>query len=32
VVDDAGLDCFALLGLSGGGPTAIEYAAKNPSA
>jgi pimeloyl-ACP methyl ester carboxylesterase/DNA-binding CsgD family transcriptional regulator len=30
VVDDAELDCFALLGLSGGGPTAIEYAAKNP--
>ena len=30
VVDAAGLDRFALLGLSGGGPTAIEYAARHP--
>jgi len=30
VVDAAGLERFALIGLSGGGPTAIEYAAKNP--
>ena len=30
VVEAAGLDRFALLGLSGGGPTAIEYAARNP--
>jgi pimeloyl-ACP methyl ester carboxylesterase/DNA-binding CsgD family transcriptional regulator len=30
VVEAAGLDRFALLGLSGGGPTAIEYAAGNP--
>ena len=30
VVDAAGLEHFALLGLSGGGPTAIEYAARNP--
>jgi pimeloyl-ACP methyl ester carboxylesterase/DNA-binding CsgD family transcriptional regulator len=30
VVDAAGLQRFALLGLSGGGPTAIEYAARNP--
>jgi pimeloyl-ACP methyl ester carboxylesterase/DNA-binding CsgD family transcriptional regulator len=29
-VDAAGLEQFALLGLSGGGPTAIEYAARNP--
>ena len=30
VVDAAGLDRFALLALSGGGPTAIEYTARNP--
>ena len=30
VVDAAGLERFALLGLSGGGPTAIEYAVRNP--
>ena len=30
VVDAAGLEQFALLALSGGGPTAIEYAARNP--
>ena len=30
VVDAAGLERFALLGLSGGGPTVIEYAARNP--
>jgi pimeloyl-ACP methyl ester carboxylesterase/DNA-binding CsgD family transcriptional regulator len=30
VVDAAELERFALLGLSGGGPTAIEYAARNP--
>jgi pimeloyl-ACP methyl ester carboxylesterase/DNA-binding CsgD family transcriptional regulator len=30
VVDAAGLDRFDLLGLSGGGPTAIEYTARNP--
>ena len=30
VVDAADLERFALLGLSGGGPTAIEYAARNP--
>jgi RNA polymerase sigma factor (sigma-70 family) len=30
VVDASGVDRFALLGLSGGGPTAIQYAANNP--
>ena len=30
VVDAAGLDRFALIGISGGGPTAIEYAVRNP--
>jgi pimeloyl-ACP methyl ester carboxylesterase/DNA-binding CsgD family transcriptional regulator len=30
VVDAAGLERFALLGISGGGPTAIEYTARNP--
>jgi RNA polymerase sigma factor (sigma-70 family) len=30
VVDAAGVERFALLGLSGGGPTAIEYTARNP--
>ena len=30
VVDAAGLERFSLLALSGGGPTAIEYAARNP--
>ena len=30
VVDAAGLQRFALFGVSGGGPTAIEYAVRNP--
>jgi pimeloyl-ACP methyl ester carboxylesterase/DNA-binding CsgD family transcriptional regulator len=30
VVDAVGFDRFALLGLSGGGPTAIDYAVRNP--
>jgi pimeloyl-ACP methyl ester carboxylesterase/DNA-binding CsgD family transcriptional regulator len=30
VVDAAGLERFTLLGLSGGGPTVIAYAARNP--
>jgi len=31
VVDAARLERFALLGISGGGPTAIEYAVTNPA-
>jgi pimeloyl-ACP methyl ester carboxylesterase/DNA-binding CsgD family transcriptional regulator len=30
VVDAAGLERFTLLGVSGGGPTVIAYAARNP--
>ena len=30
VVDAAGLERFALFGVSGGGPPAIEYAVRNP--
>ena len=30
VVDAAGLERFALMGVSGGGPTAIQYAERNP--
>src|SRR5688572_3431428 len=30
VIDAAGLDRFALLGMSQGGPVAIEYAARHP--
>jgi pimeloyl-ACP methyl ester carboxylesterase/DNA-binding CsgD family transcriptional regulator len=30
VVDAAGLERFALFGMSGGGPTAIQYAVRNP--
>jgi pimeloyl-ACP methyl ester carboxylesterase/DNA-binding CsgD family transcriptional regulator len=30
VVDAAGVERFALIGVSGGGPTAIEYAVRNP--
>jgi pimeloyl-ACP methyl ester carboxylesterase len=30
VVDASGLDDFALLGISGGGPVAISYAARHP--
>src|SRR5215211_8179897 len=30
VVDAAGLERFALLGVSGGGPTAIAYAVRHP--
>lgn len=30
VVDAVGLERFALIGISGGGPTAIEYAVRNP--
>jgi pimeloyl-ACP methyl ester carboxylesterase/DNA-binding CsgD family transcriptional regulator len=31
VVDAAGLERFTLLGVSGGGPTVIAYAARNPA-
>jgi pimeloyl-ACP methyl ester carboxylesterase/DNA-binding CsgD family transcriptional regulator len=30
VVDAAGLERFALFGMSGGGPTAVQYAVRNP--
>lgn len=30
IVDDAGLDRFALMGMSNGGPVAIEYAYRHP--
>jgi pimeloyl-ACP methyl ester carboxylesterase/DNA-binding CsgD family transcriptional regulator len=30
VIDDAGLDRFALMAMSQGGPVTIEYAARNP--
>jgi pimeloyl-ACP methyl ester carboxylesterase/DNA-binding CsgD family transcriptional regulator len=30
IVDDAGLDRFALMGMSQGGPVAIEYAHRHP--
>ena len=30
VVDSSGLDRFALLGMSGGGPVAISYAVRHP--
>jgi pimeloyl-ACP methyl ester carboxylesterase/DNA-binding CsgD family transcriptional regulator len=30
VVDAAGLERFAVFGVSGGGPTAMEYAVRNP--
>jgi pimeloyl-ACP methyl ester carboxylesterase/DNA-binding CsgD family transcriptional regulator len=30
VVDAAGLERFALIGLSGGGPTAVQYAVRHP--
>ena len=32
VVEAAGLERFALIGVSGGGPTAVQYAAEHPEA
>ena len=32
VIEAAGLERFALIGLSGGGPTAVRYAAEHPEA
>jgi pimeloyl-ACP methyl ester carboxylesterase/DNA-binding CsgD family transcriptional regulator len=31
VIEAAGLDRFAMLGMSGGGPVAVEYAARHPA-